>query len=101
MAEKGQGEFLVPKNLTEARESVNKLSVENLRTFSFMLALGQEGSKASLKERLLQYYRGQFTPVNGMPVATPRKKSAVKGPPSNAKESLASETIHDMDQKSD
>ena len=101
MAEKGQEEFLVPKNLTEAKELVNKLSIEDLRTFCFTFALGQDGSKASLKERLLEYYRGQFTSVNGTPVPTPRKKSAVKSPPSNVKESLASETVHGMDQKSD
>ena len=42
-----------------------------------------------------------FTSVNGTPVPTPRKKSAVKSPPSNVKESLASETVHSMDQNSD
>ena len=101
MAEKVQEEFLVPKNLTEAKELVNKLSIEDLRTFCSTFALGQDGSKSSLKERLLEYYRGQFTPVNGTPVPKPREKSAVKSPPSNAKESLATETIHGMDQKSD
>ena len=38
--------------------------------------------------------------MNGAPKPTPRKKSAVKSPPSNAKESLDSETTDGMDQKS-
>ena len=101
MAEKCQEEILVPKNLTEANKLVNKLSIEDLRTFCSTFALGQDRSKVSLKERLLEYYRGQFTPVNGTPVPMSWKKSAVKSPPSNAKESIASETIHGMDQKSD
>jgi len=57
IAEKGQQEFLVPKNLTEAKELVNKLSIDDLRTFCSMFALGQDGSKASLKKmtsRILQ-----------------------------------------------
>ena len=41
------------------------------------------------------------SPVNRMPVTTPRKNSVVKSLPSNVKESLASEEIHGMDQKSD
>lgn len=77
------------------------MSIEDLRTFCFTFALAQDGSKASLKERLLEYYREQFTSVNGTPKPTPRKKSVVKSPPSNVKESLASETIDGMDQKSD
>ena len=101
MAEKAQEEFLVPKNLTEAKELVNKLNIEDLRTFCFTFALGQDGSKAGLKERLLECYRGQFTSVNRTPALTPRKKSSVKSPPSNVKESVASETVHGMDQQSD
>ena len=58
MAEKAQEEFLVPKKLTEAKELVNKLNIEDLRTFCFTFAPGQDGSKAGLKERLLEYYRG-------------------------------------------
>jgi len=97
MAGKGQEEFLIPKNFTEAEESVNKLSIEDFRTFCFTFRLAQDGTKASLKEQLLEYYGGQFTSVNGTPVPTPRKKSTVKSPPSNVKESLASETIDGMD----
>ena len=52
MAGKGQEEFLIPKNLIEAKELANKLSIEDLRTFCFTFALAQDGSKASLKERL-------------------------------------------------
>ena len=101
LAEKGEEEFAIPKNFIEVKELVNKLSIDDLRTFCFTFALAQDESKASLKERLLEYYRGQFTSVNGTPKPTPRKKSAVKSPPSNAKESLASETVDGMDQKSD
>ena len=68
--------------------------------FCFTFALAQDGSKASLKERLLEYCRGQFTPVNETPKPTRQKTSTVKSPPSNVKESLASETIDGMDQKS-
>jgi len=98
---KGQEVFLIPKNFTEAKELVNKLSIEDLRTFCFTFGVAQEGTKASLKERLLEYYGGQFTSVNETPVPTPRKKSTVKSRPSNVKESLVSETIDGMDQKSD
>ena len=103
-AEKAAEEFAIPKNFIEVKESVNKLSIDDLRTFCFTFALAQDGSKASLKEPLIEYYRRQFTSVNGTPKPTPRKKSAVKSPPSNAKEVLASETIDGidvMDQKSD
>ena len=102
MAENGQEEFLVPKNLTEAKELVNNyVEHRRLQNICFTFALAQDGSKGSLKERLLEYYRGQFTSVNGTPVPTPRKKSAVKSPLSNLKESLASEIVHGMNQKSD
>ena len=101
MAENGQEEFLVPENLKEVKELVNKLSIEDLRTLCFAFALGQDGSKASLKERLLEYYRGQFASVNGTPVPMPRKTSAVKSLPLKVKESLALETIDGMDHKSD
>ena len=50
MAEKAQEEFLIPKNFIEAKELVNKLSIEDLRTFCLTFALAQDGSKASLKE---------------------------------------------------
>lgn len=33
MAVKGQREFLIPKNLAEAKKLVSKLSIEDLRTF--------------------------------------------------------------------
>ena len=75
--------------------------MEDFSTFCFTFALAQYRSKASLKGRLLEYYRGQFTLVNGTPKPTPRKKSTVKSLSSNVKESLASETIHGMDQKLD
>ena len=78
MAEKAEEEFVIPKNFIEATELVNKLSIEDLRMFCFTFALAQDGLKARLKERLLEYYRGQFSSVNGTPQPTPRKKSAAK-----------------------
>ena len=39
---KKKEEFLVPKNLTEAKELVNNLSIEDLRTFRFTFPLGQD-----------------------------------------------------------
>jgi len=51
MVEKAQEEFLIPKNFIEAKELVNKLSIEDLRTFCFTFGLAQDGSKASLQER--------------------------------------------------
>ena len=50
VAEKGQEKFLVPKIFSEAKELVNKLSIEDLRTFCCTLALAHDGSKASLKD---------------------------------------------------
>ena len=44
----------------------------------FTFALAQDGSKSSLKKRLLKYHRGQFTSVNGAPAPTPRKMFALK-----------------------
>ena len=96
MAKKAQEQFAIPKNFIEVKELVNKLSIEDLRMFCFTFGLGQDGSKASVKERLLEYYRGQFTSVNGTPKPTPCKKFAVKSLPSNVKESLALETIDGM-----
>ena len=81
MAEKAQEEFLIPKNLIEAKELVNKLSIDDLRTVCSTFALAQDGSKASLKEQLLEYYRGQFSSVNGSPKVMPQKRFAVKSRP--------------------
>ena len=47
--------FLVPQNLDEAETLVNKLTIENLRAFCFTFGLSQDGTKASLKERLKEY----------------------------------------------
>lgn len=77
------------------------MSIEDLRTFCSTFALAQDGSKAGLKERLLEYYKVKTTSVNGSPKPTPRTRFAVKSPPSNGKEYFASETIDGIDQKSD
>ena len=93
--------LLIPKNLDEAKELVNKLSIEDLRTFCLTFGLTQDGTKASLKERLFEYYKGKFTLENGTPVPTPRKRSAVKSPHSNEKEASVSEIMADVEQKLD
>ena len=93
--------MLILKNLDEAKELVNKLSIEDLRTFCFTFGLTQDGTKASLKERLFEYYKGKFTLENGTPVPTPRKRSAVKSPHSNEKEASVSEIMADVEQKLD
>lgn len=66
--------LLIPRNIQEAKELVNKLSIEDLRSFCFTFGLIQDVTKASLKERLIEFYQGKFTLVNGTPVPTPRKK---------------------------
>lgn len=66
--------LLVPKNLDEAKELVNKLSIENLMAFCFTFGLSQDGTKENLKERLMEYYKGKFKSVNRTPVLTPWKK---------------------------
>lgn len=78
---------------------VNKLGIEDLKTFCFTFGLSQDGTKANLKERLLEYYKGKFSLVNGAPVPTPRKKSAVKSPQSKEKEMSVSEAIGGVEQK--
>ena len=49
--------LLIPKDLNKAKELVNKLSIEDLKTFCFTFGLPQDGTKTSLKERLLEYYK--------------------------------------------
>ena len=65
----------VLRNLDEAKELIDKLSIEDLRNFCFTFGLSQEGTKANLKERLMWYYRDQFSPKDGSPVPAPRKRS--------------------------
>ena len=71
--------LLIPKDLNEAKELVNKLGIEK-KTFCFTSGLPQDGTKADLKKRLREYYKGKLPLVSGAPVPTPRKKSAVKKP---------------------
>ena len=91
--------LLIPKDLNDAKELVNKLGIEDLKTFCFTFGLPQDGTKANLKERLLEYYKGKFPLVSGTPVPTPRKKSAVKSPDSKEKEMSVSEAIGNVEQK--
>ena len=91
--------LLIPKDFKEAKELVNKLGIEDLKTFCFTFGLPQDGTKADLKERLREYYKGKLPLVSGAPVPTPRKKSAVKSPDSKEKEMSVSEAIGDVEQK--
>ena len=90
-------ELLIPKDLNEAKELVNKLSIEDLKTFCFTFGLSQDGTKASLKERLLEYYKGKLTLKNGTPkpVPTPRKRSTVE----SEKEAPVVEIMTDVELK--
>ena len=68
--------FLVPQNLDEAETLVNKLTIEDLRAFCFRFGLSQDGTKASLKERLMEYYEEKFKSSLGSPVPMPRRRIA-------------------------
>ena len=48
--------FLVPQNLDEVERLVNKLTIEDLRAVCFTFGFLQDATKASLKERLMEYY---------------------------------------------
>ena len=82
VAEKGQEKNLVPKIFSEAKKNVLLYAC----TCTWRI-------ESKSERRLLEYYRAQFSAVNGTLVPTPRKKSAVKSTPSNVKESLVLETI--------
>ena len=92
-------ELLIPKDLNEAKELVNKLSIEDLKTFCFTFGLPQDITKASLKERLLEYYKGKLTLKNGTPEPepTPRKRSTVE----SEKEAPVVEIMTDVELKLD
>lgn len=51
--------LIVPKDLDEAKELVNKSSIEDLRVFCFTFGLTQDGTKTKLKERLMEHYTGK------------------------------------------
>ena len=63
--------FLVPQNLDEAETLVNKLTIEDLRTFCFTFGLSQDGTTTSLKEQLIEYYEENFKSSLGSPVPMP------------------------------
>ena len=73
--------FPVPRNLDEAKELIDKLGIEDLRTFCLTFGLSQEETKANLKERLMRYYQDLFSLENGTPVPMPRKRSVFTSPP--------------------
>ena len=66
--------FLVPHNLDEVETLVNKLTIEDLRAFCFTFGLSQDTTKASLKERLMEYYKEKFKSSLGSPVPMPRRR---------------------------
>ena len=92
---------MIPKNLTVSKESVNKLSIEDLRMICFTFGLAQDRSKSSLKKRLLKYHRGQFTSVNGAPAPTPRKMFALKSQKSDQPILFIIDQLRKSDQRFD
>ena len=78
---------------------VNKLSIEHLKTFCFTFGLPRDGTKASLKERLLECYKGKLTLKNGTPkpVPTTRKRFTVE----SEKEAPVAEIMTDVQLKLD
>ena len=50
--------FSVPRNLDEAKELIDKLKIEDLRTFCFTFGFSQEGTKANLKGPVIIYRLG-------------------------------------------
>ena len=93
--------LLVPQNYGEAEELVNKLTIEDLRAFCYTFGLPQDGTKASLKGRLLEHYKGQFKALSGTPVPTPRKKSRAVSPQSTDEEPLFPSAAVDVEQRID
>ena len=93
--------LLVPQNYGEAEELVNKLTIEDLRAFCYTFGLPQDGTKASLKGRLLEHYKGQFKALSGTPVPTPRKKSGAISPQSTDEEPLFPSSAVDVEQRID
>ena len=89
----------VTRNLDEAKKLIDKLSIEDLRTFCFTFGLSKEGTKANLKERLMLYFQDQFPLKNGTPkpVPTPRKRSTVE----SEKEAPVVEIMTDVELKLD
>ena len=94
--------LLVPQNYDQAEEFVNKLmTIEDLRAFCCMFGLLQDGTKASLKGRLLEHYKGQFKALSGTPVPTQRKKSRAISPQSTDEEPLFPSAAVDVEQSID
>ena len=63
--------LLVPKDLDEAKELMNKLSIEDFRAFCFTFGLSQNGTKPNLKEILIEYFAGKINSLNRTPAPTP------------------------------
>ena len=93
--------LLVPQNYGEAEELVKKVAVEDLRAFCYTVGLPQNGTKASLKGRLLEHYKGQFKALSGTPVPTPRTKSGARSPQSTDEEPLFPSAAVDVEQRID
>ena len=92
--------FLVPQNLDEAETLVNKLTIEDLRAFCFTFGLSQDGTKASLKERLMEYYEEKFKSSLGSPVPMPRRRHSAESLKTTEKETFSSALV-DVEQRID
>ena len=93
--------FLVPQNLDEAKTLVNKLTIEDLRAFCFTFGLSQDETKASLKERLMEYYEEKFKSSLGSPVPMPRRRHSAESPQITEKEMSFSSAPVDVEQRID
>ena len=92
--------FLVLQNLDEAETLVNKLTIEDLRAFSFTFGLSQGGTKASLKEQLMEYYEEKFKSSLGSPVPMPRRRHSAESAKTTEKETFSSAPV-DVEQRMD
>ena len=92
--------FLVPQNLDQAETLVNKLTIEDLRAFCFTFGLSQDGRKASLKERLMEYYEEKFKSSSGCPVPMLRRSHSAESPKTTGKETFSLAPV-DVEQRID
>ena len=91
----------MPQNLDEAETLVNKLTIEDFRAFCFTFGLSQDGTKASLKERLMEYYEEKFKSSLGSPVPMPRRRHSAESPKTTEQETLFSSAPVDVEQRID
>ena len=92
--------FLVLQNLDEVETLVNKLTIGDLRAFCFTFGLSQDGTKASLKEQLMEYYEEKFKSSLGSPEPMPRRRHSAESAKTTEKETFSSAPV-DVEQRMD